>query len=90
MKKATLRQGMSEFFPSDHYIEIMDQLIKAKTNLRYVDFKDYKNSIHGIKLRRMAQQGLIEKVERGLYQITPYGRKIMAAVEAYKKEMAKK
>jgi len=90
MKKASLRQGMDEFFPTKFYYDIMKLMVtKPQGQMRWYDLAAG-NQAHGIKLLRMEKQGLIEKKERGLYQITAYGRKIVAAVDAYKAEMARK
>lgn len=87
MAKANLRLGMDEFFPTQHYIDIMNKLINSKTPLPFS--RVVPSAGFGVKLKRMKEHGLIVQPEKGMYEITPYGRKIMNAVDAYKKEMMK-
>lgn len=90
LKKPNLRFGMDEFFPTKYYYDIMKKLVvrtDGQMTYKQMITGGADNSTHGIKLHRMCRIGLIEKKERGLYQITPYGRKIVKAVDAYKEAM---
>lgn len=85
MKKPTARPGM-EFFPSIHYIQIMQKIFDGDRTFEHLRQIIEGNTL-GVKLMRMTNHGLITKQHRGLYQLTAHGEKVLRAVAAYREVM---
>lgn len=89
---AKVRPGYKDFFPVATYVDVIRALSKLGGVARYGELSKITGhgigrGKFGIKIARMKEQGLISKKDFGLYEITPYGRKVLSAVDAYRKVM---
>lgn len=88
-KNKGIRPGFDVYFPTAEYAIVLRYLINHPT-ARPIELQKYakiNRNEFGVKIRRMHEIGLVYQIDRGIYSITSFGRKVLIAYDKYKEAM---